>query len=253
MKLKHVAVITTGLVIVAGFAMISPLFFRSHNIEPKQKVMLSFNVSESTDIVQWCEDLSSLLNTYNIGASMFIVGKVAQQHPQVVLCFGDKVDIGSQTYGNLDLTKITDYSVKLQEVKEGKMAVDNAGNLYTRVFRAPFGATDQDIYSLLSRSGILADFSYENQYNVYTNGQFIKYDAVVYITRDYSPDFFLSLPKTTEPVIIVFDDGYSISDIKVLISGLKKADVEFVNASELTGLALTTRGGELVNRETASD
>lgn len=243
MKLKYVAAITTGMVIVAGFAMISPLFFQPNNIEPKQKVMLSFNISESADVVEWCRDLSYLLNTYDIGASVFIVGKVAQQHPQVVLCFGDRVDIGSQTYNNLDLTKISDYSVKLQEVKEGKMAVDYAGNLYTKVFRAPFGATDQDIYSLLSCSDILADFSYKSQYNVYQNGQFIKHDAVIYIARDYSPDFFLSLPKTTEPVIIIFDDGYPISDIKVLISGLKNADVEFVNASELTDLVLTTRRG----------
>lgn len=248
MKLKHAAIIITALVSMTGLVIISPLFFRPYSIEPKQRVMLSFNISESSDVVPWCEDLSSLLNTYNIGASVFVVGKLAEQYPQVVSYFGDKVDIGSQTYSNLNLTDISDYSVKLQEVKGGKMAVDNAGNINSRIFRAPFGAADQDIYSLLSRSGILADFSYEEQFNVYRDGQFVKYDAVVYRARDYSTDFFLSLPRTTEPVIIVFDDGYSISDIDVLISGLKRADVEFVNASELTGLTLTTRGGELVNR-----
>ena len=233
----------TALVIMAGLAMISPAFFRLNNIEPKQKVMLSFNVSESADIVQWCKDLSSLLNRHNLGASVFIVGKVAEQYPQVVSSFGDKVDIGSQTYSDLNLTDISDYSVKLQEVKDGKMAVDNAGNLNTRVFRAPLGATDGDIYSLLSRSGILADFSYETQYNVYKDGQFVKYDALVYEARNYSTDFFSTLSQATKPIIIVFDNGYPISDVEAVILGLKKADVEFVSASELTGLTLTTRGG----------
>ncbi|MFC1933422.1 hypothetical protein ACFLXU_07400 [Chloroflexota bacterium] len=123
---------------------------------------------------------------------------------------------------------------------------------YLWIFRAPFGATDQNIYSLLSRSGILADFSYENQYNVYQDGQFVKYDAITYMARDYSPGFFSTLSQTSKPVIIVFDDSYSISDTEELISGLKKANVEFVNASELTGLTLTIRGGELGNRKTAS-
>jgi peptidoglycan/xylan/chitin deacetylase (PgdA/CDA1 family) len=253
MKLKHVAIIMTALVIVAGFAMISPLFLRIGNNESKQKVMLSFSVSESADVIDWCQNLSSLLDKYNMGASVFIVGKVAEQYPQVVSYFSDKVDIGSQTYSNLSLTGIPDYLLKLQEVKEGKMAVDLAGSLYSRIFRAPFGATDQNIYSLLSRSGILADFSYENQYNVYQDGQFVKYDAITYMARDYSPDFFLSLSKTTEPVIIVFDNSYPISDIEVLISMLQKADVEFVNASEFTGLTLTIRGGDFVARNTPSN
>lgn len=242
MRLKHVAIGTTVLVVAAGLAMISPLFFRPGNVEPRQKVMLSFSVSESPDVLQWCEELSSLLNTYNIGATVFVVGKVAEQHPQAVLCFGDKVDVGSQTYSNVDLTEIADYSVKLREVKEGKVAVDSAGELYTRVFRAPFGATDQDIYSLLSRSGIVADFSYENQYNIYQDGKFVKYNAITYMAQDCSPGFFSTLAYTTKPMIIFFDNSHSISDVEIVISRLEDANVEFVNASELTGLTLTIRG-----------
>jgi len=241
LRLRHAAIIATVLVIVAGFAMISPLFLRPDRTEPKQRVMLSFSVSESNDAPQWCKNLSSILNNYNIGATVFVVGKVAEQYPQVVSYFGDRVDIGSQTYNNIDLTSIPDYSLKLQEVEEGKTAVDNAGNFYSRVFRAPFGATDQDIYSLLSRSGIMADFSYDNQYNLYQNGQFVRYDAAVYEGRDYSPDFFLTLPNIPKPLIIVFDNTYPISSIESFISGLKKGHLEFVNASQLAGFTLTDR------------
>jgi hypothetical protein len=109
------------------------------------------------------------------------------------------------------------------------------------VFRAPFGATDQDIYSLLSRSGILADFSYNDQYNVYQNGQFVRYDAAVYEGRDYSPDYFLALPDISKPIIIFFDNRCPISSIETFISTLKKGNLEFVNASELAGFTLTDR------------
>jgi peptidoglycan/xylan/chitin deacetylase (PgdA/CDA1 family) len=242
LKLKHVGIATTAMVIVAGCAMISPLFYHPDEPEPKQIVMLSFSVSESADVMGWCESLADLLFDYGIGASVFMVGKVAEEYPDALWYFGDEVDIGSQTYSNLDLTNIPDYSVKLEEVKEGKMVVDDVGTLSSKIFRAPFGATDRDIYSLLSRSGILADFSYENHYNVYQDGQFIKYDAVTYMAQDCSPGFFSTLAYTTKPVIIFFDNSHSISDVDRLISSLEEADVEFVNASELTGLKLRIRG-----------
>ncbi|MFC2016613.1 polysaccharide deacetylase family protein [Chloroflexota bacterium] len=251
--MRTAAVIATTLVIVTGFAMIIPLFLRPGIVEPKQRVMISFSVLPSSEANEWCQNLSSLLNAQDIGASVFFVGKVAEQYPQAVSYFSDKVDVGSQTYSNLDLTGTSDYSVKLQEIKEGKMAVDNAGNLYSRVFRAPLGATDEDIYSLLNQSGILADFSYKIQYNVYQNGQFVKYDAAVYEARDYPPDFFPILSQNMSPAIIVVDNSYSVSDIATLISALKKADVEFVNASELTGLTLTIRGGGFVDSKIDSN
>jgi peptidoglycan/xylan/chitin deacetylase (PgdA/CDA1 family) len=244
LRLRHVALIVTVLVIVAAFAMISPLFLRQGSTEPGQKVMLSFSVSESDDVVEWCKDLSSILNGYNMGATVFIVGEVAEEYPQVVSYFGDKVDVGSQTYDNIALTSIADYSLKLEEVKDGKTAVDNAGNLSSKVFRAPLRATDQDIYSLLSRSGILADFSYDDRYNLYQDGLFVRYDAAVYEGRDHSPDFFLTLaalPDVSKPLIIDFDNTCPISSIKALLSSLRKGHFEFVNASQLTGLALTDR------------
>ena len=246
MKLKYVATIVTALVIVIGFAMISPLYLRPVEVQTKQTVMLTFSVLEPDGAVEWCKDLSSTLNTYNLPATVFIVGKIAEQYPQTVLSFGNNVDIGSETYNNTNLTTISDYTLKLEQVKEGKAAVDNAGHLDSKVFRAPYWATDLDIYSLLSRSGILADFSYKSQYNVYLNGQFIRFDAATYEGRDYAPGYFLTQNKTSLPLIIDFDNTYSISNIESYLSRLKTANFDFVNGSELVGMSLTTRGSLVV-------
>ena len=249
MKVKLVAAIITVLIIIVGFIMISPLILRPGNVEAKQKVMLSFSVLQSDDAVEWCKNLSSILNAYDMSATVFVVGRVAEQYPQTVLSFSDKVDIGSETYSYSNLTSISDYSIKLEEVRKGKAAVDNAGHLDSRIFRAPYGATDQDIYSLLSRSGILADFSYKNQYNVYQNGQFIRFDATVFEGRDHSPDFLLTVNRTLQPLIVDFDNTYSTSTIESFLSRLKTSDLEFVNASELVGLALTQRSLNMIHTE----
>ncbi|MBI2861147.1 MAG: polysaccharide deacetylase family protein [Chloroflexi bacterium] len=248
MSIRHVATAVTVLVIIAGFAMISPLFIRP---ETKPKVMLSFSIANAEDIAGWSQDLATLLGRHRIGASVFIMGQVAEQHPQIVSSFTGKVDIGSHTYSNPDLAGISDYSAKLREVSEGKKAVDSAGNLNTMLFQSRLGAADDDIYSLLSRSGILADFSYTNQYNVYQDGQFIRYEARTYLARDFSPRLS-PLPETTRPVIFYFDDSYPIAEIDAFISGLKGHGVQFVNASELAGIALTTREGRFINGKLAS-
>jgi peptidoglycan/xylan/chitin deacetylase (PgdA/CDA1 family) len=238
LKLRVAATIATVLVLIVGFAMISPLFFRQDRLQPNQTIMLSFSVYDSVDAVDWCKNLSAILTTYNIPATVFIVGKVAEQNPQTVTCFSDKVDIGSLTYDNSNLTNIFDYQVKLQEVQQGKDAVDNAGHIDSKVFQAPYGATDPDIYSLLSRSGILADFSYKNQYNVYQNGLFIKYNATVLDGNNCSYNF-LKRPHTAEPIIIQFDNSSPTSSIQSFLSKTSWDGFDFVNSSQLTDLALT--------------
>jgi peptidoglycan/xylan/chitin deacetylase (PgdA/CDA1 family) len=241
--LKHVAIFVTAVVIVAGFAMISPLFLRAREPQPpRQKVMLGVSISSTDNVMEWSQNMAQLLFDYNAGASLFMVGKVAQEYPDAVWCFNNAVDVGSRTYSNVDLTGISDYSVKLEEVKEGKSIVDDVGNLYSRIFRAPFGAVDQDIYSLLSRSGILVDFSYKDYYNVYRDGRFVKHDAKTYLAADISPDTFSTLAYSNIPIIIFFENTQAVSDIARLLSVLQQVNVEFVNASELTGLELTTRG-----------
>jgi peptidoglycan/xylan/chitin deacetylase (PgdA/CDA1 family) len=241
LNLRHAALIATVLVLIAGFAMITPLYLRHDKIEPKQKIMLSFSVSESDNIVGWCQNLSSILKTHNMKAVVFFAGKVAEQNPQAVTCFNNKVDIGSQTYSNVNLTAIYDYSLKLQEVQQGKAAVDAAGKLNSKVFQAPYGATDQDIYSLLNRSGILADFSYMNQYNVYQDGQFIKFNATIFKAVDHSPNFYVQRSQISEPKIIEFDNTWSTPKINSFLEALSTGNFEFIDASDLTGLALTSK------------
>ena len=242
MRLITAAVLSTALIIALGFFIISPLFYRTSSVETKQKIMLSFSASESNDIADWCRNLSSILKSYDISATLFIVGKVAEQHPECVSCFSSKVDIGSQTYSNLNLTSIADYDTQLEEVRKGKQAVDTAGNLYSRVFRAPNGDTDQNIYSLLSRNDILADFSYGSQYNVYLDNQFVKFDATVYDGTTCSANSILTLKKSSKPIIIHFDSEYPAELISDFIGTLKTGQLDFVNASEMTGLNLTVRG-----------
>mgnify|MGYP001069262940 CR=1 FL=1 len=242
MKLVHAATMSTGLILVLGIAMVAPVYIRIPD-RPREQltVMLLFSVVNSENAGAWCSNLSSFLKDKNLMATVFIAGKVAERNPECIRSFPKCVDIGSQTYSYVNITSISDYLAQLEEVKKGKEAVDKAGNLDSRLFRAPYGATDENIYSLLNRSGIVADFSYEKQYNKYHDGQFMKFNLTTYRGVEHPAEFFLYLSQTGETIAIIFDDSTPINDIKSLVAILF-GRVRFANASEVTGLELTIRG-----------
>ena len=183
--MTYAGAIATGIVVVLGIAIISPVYYQKRPIS-QPIVMLSFSIIGDSNVPKWCNDLSSILEKHNLRAAVFITGKVAERNPACISSFSSNdIDIGSQTYNYVNLTSITDYSAALEEVRSGKEVLDKTGNLNSRLFKAPYGSTDQNIYSFLTRSGIVADFSYAQHYNKYENGKFIKYDLVTYDGTTY--------------------------------------------------------------------
>ena len=215
-----------------GIGIVVPIFFTQPETAPVQtsnKVMLSFSVHEQENVDSWCKNLAQLLQDQNVPASVFFSGKIAEKNPNVLKYFGSSVDIGSQTYSFVDLTSI-DFEQQLLEVKKGKQKVDNAAQLNSRLFKAPYGSTDENIYYLLSQSSIIADFSYDLQYNLYDNGLFIKYDAVSY---DGSTSIKLIDVSITSFHLINFDTSDSLQQILDVILNLKDSGANF-------GIALFT-------------
>ena len=240
MKLVQVSAISTGIVIILGIAMVAPGFIRTN---PPVIAMLSFSIIDDSNAPTWCNDLSDVLKKYNVKAAIFVTGRVAERDPTCVTAFPNNVDIGSQTYHYISLTSIQEYTAELEEVKNGKIAIDKAGNLDSKLFKAPYGATDENIYSLLNRANITTDFSYNNHYNSYYNGEFIKNDLIEYKGIEHSPNFFSSL-TINKPVLIDFDNSTPIKQIDSFVSELKSTNIHFVSASDLTHTSLTIRGGK---------
>jgi hypothetical protein len=149
--------------------------------------------------------------------------------------------IGSQTYSYTNLSSIDDYSIQLEEIQKGKQLVDIAGNLSSKLFRVPIGYTDDNIYSLLSRSDIIADFSYKTYYNKYHMGQFLLFNITYIDGLKISPRSLKNLEKTS---IIFFNNSTPVKIIRKTLSHLTSSNTSLINASDLTGLQLTIRNGE---------
>jgi len=245
MKLVYLGAMATTMVVAIGLVMVVGSAY-THTVEHDRRlpsVMLSFSIVDESNAPEWCTALSSTLAKYGAKATVFVTGKVAERHPACVSAFSSLpgVDVGSQTYSYANLAAIQDYTKALEEVRSGKQAVDRAGNLDSRVFKAPYGSTDDNIYSFLGRSNITADFSYKQQYNKYENGQFVKYDLATYESDSYSSESVRNLASKA-PVAITFDNSTPIEQIDSFVSALMSdGKIKVVNASELTGLG---NGGE---------
>jgi peptidoglycan/xylan/chitin deacetylase (PgdA/CDA1 family) len=238
MKLSTAGFLTTAIVIALGVIMIAPIFARTAIRAEPLKVVLIFSV-KSENSTLWCEEVGSCLATRGIHASVFFSGKAAEQGG--ISEFKDGVDIGSMTYNYLNLTSVLDYSLQLEEIARGKLAVDSAGSITSRAFMAPYGSVNEDIYSLLERVGVVADFSYNEHYNKVYEGQFIRMELQIFDYYRHTADYYLSITDKREPVVIKFDDSAASREVTDFISHLASGNVIFLNVSELTGLQLTLR------------
>lgn len=227
MKLVHVGIISTSLVIAIGVSLVAPALILPH-MPQVHPVFLSFAITDSYNLPYWCNDLSDVLKKFDAKATVFISGNLAEKYPDCVTVFGKNAQIGSMTYNYVSLPN-SDYLLQLDEVQHGKQAIDTIGNLDSKAFRAPFSQTDQNIYSLLTRSGIIADFSYNDHFNIYENGQFVKYDLKTFNNPS-------EITLSDKPIIsqFLFVNTYPIEDISNTISELKSHNAQFVTSADLT-------------------
>jgi peptidoglycan/xylan/chitin deacetylase (PgdA/CDA1 family) len=240
MRLILGAVIATTTIIILGVLIISPVFFTN---EKPTNVMVSFEIYDQTNLEIWCQDLSNFLRSKNISGTVFISGELAKKYPSCITSFPDNFDIGSQTYSYAQLTQIPDYSLQLEEVKQGRDAINEVGNFDSKLFKAPYGDTNENIYSLLSSNGILADFSYQNQYNKYHDEQFLKFDLLTFDSQDIYSEYSQIVESNNIPVQIEFDTYMTIGEIQQIILEMDSWDIKFVTASDISKMKLTERNG----------
>ena len=240
MKLSHVATITTALVIIVGICLISPMFFRVPSPKNQPHVALFLYVTGEGNSTSWCQEVGSYLGA-ETKATVFFIGTAVDENPKIVTSFGPHVDLGSLTYHYQSILSSDDYTAQLLEIQEGKMAVDAAANVDSKLFAAPFGIVNNDIFSQLKRSGITADFSYTDHYNKLWNGTFITMPLKFVEGVNFNVG---DLPKDAgdPPTVVVLRSTSSSAQVIQTLQELKGAGFGFLSASDIVGFDLVGRG-----------
>ena len=269
MSRSNFSAIILGIIIVIVLALIMSSYYQSYYEQLQQQLegqtraeqekptedntkilLLIFNIKNSTNLPEWCENLSPVIGEYGLRGSIFITGQVAERYPTCVdiFSFNDRdTDIGSQTYHYVNLTSIRNHTGQINEIINGKKAIDRIGRLSSALFKAPYGPINDDIYPLLISSGIVADFSNNHTYSKYNEGKFHGNDIITYNGSSYSSRKIfldsLSSKNFTSPIIVEFDNSIPIDEINRFLTKLtsEHKDIQFVSPSELTQMDLTIR------------
>jgi len=215
-----------------------------------KKLLFIFDINNNINLPRWCNDISSLINNYELKGAVFITGKIAKENPECVTNFSfnnSDTDIGSQTYDYVNLASIQNSTEKLNEIFNAKWSIDNIGRLSSALFKAPYGSVSNDINSLLIKSGIIADFSKNHTYSKFEDGEFQENDIILYNGSNISSNIqfvkSLSLTNLTMPIMIEFNNSFPIDEIDKLLTKITSDydNIQFVNPSEITGKDLTIR------------
>jgi hypothetical protein len=239
---KITGAIITTIIIVVGIALLYPALKIGNNQNQIGLVLVTFNIVNSSNLPDWCNVLSEYLQKNNIHSTIFMTGIMADNYPSCASVFNGNTDIGSMSYDYKKITSISSYTDQLNQILKGKQSIDSQGKLNSTVFRAPYGSVDENIYSLLSRSHILADFSYDNHYNIYTDGlsgkTFYWFPSK---TITNLSDIKYSNMNSKVPLVINFHNYDSLDYIAKVINMTSKYSHRYVSASELTSMELTNR------------
>jgi hypothetical protein len=228
--------ISTSIVLILGMAMVVPAFiFASTAESEKLRVLIQIEIVEDDNLPFWCSEFNEKLEDGGIKSVVFLTGEIAESNPECIFNVSG-VDVGNQGYRYHDITQISDYSQQLSEIKKGKTTIDNLGGFESKVFKAPFGSTDENIYSLLDKSGILGDFSYSDHYNLFVDDQFVKFDL---LTVDNVKE--LDSIDSLQIVTFSFNNLESVDSIFNTVDEINKYPILFVNPSDLYGESLTLK------------
>ncbi len=256
---KITGAIITAFIIVIGVALLYPALkletkfiaknqsaknqsAKNQSANDRQLVLLTFNIVNTSNMPTWCYELSKFLQDNKVPSTIFITGDIADRYPTCVTSFGSDVDIGSSSYTYNNITLIPDYIAQLDVIKKGKKSIDSRGMVNSTLFRAPYGDVDENIYSQLARSKIVADFSYSDHYNVYTNGSSGKtFYRFPLITSNNLSESQKIVPNPNIPLMINFYNYEPIRSIEEFLNSNSRFHYQFQSASELTKINLTLR------------
>ena len=232
-------IIATVAFVAVGVVLVLPPYIQGlESSQQVPKILLSFSVTDDENMPQWCKGISELLNENQLKAAVFFSGKAAERYPDCVRSFNDYVEIGSSTYSYTKLSAERDYLDQLNDVSKGKAVVDSLSGTNSQLFKAPYGYSDDNIYSLLSRNNITLDFSANGSYNKFDGNYFI-YNELK--TFDLGPSSINEIQshisnRASDRVQITADSSVPVEKITSIVNFIiRENNATFVNASEMAG------------------
>jgi len=180
----------------------------------KKRVALTFDDGPDAKVTP---QILAILKKYNVKATFFMVGKNASNNPKTAeQVYKEGHEIGNHTWNHPKLTNLAKASVK-EEVDRTSNAIYKAIGQYPTVFRPPYGATSDQVRSVITMPSILwsidtLDWKHRNADKILTyvkasvnDGSIILMHDIHQTTADGLENVILFLQKQGYECVMVSD------------------------------------------------
>lgn len=201
-----------------------------HGDSERHVVALTFDDGPKPEFSQ---RILSILDLYGVKATFFIVGKVAEEHPDEVFRMHDSGhEVGNHTYSHPDLLRLNLNEVRKELRKTNNIVYEITGK-YPKFFRAPGGLYNDRILKIITD---------EEMFLVKWDVNASDYDAesfVFEIDKDYNALAKDLVERVTKKAkngsIILFHNGapQTVKALPAIIENLREKGFGFVTVSEL--------------------
>ena len=241
---KHVALVAGSVLLgLAMFLLVDGYFIPSSQVfgkvyaaakEPDKVVALTFDDGPNEP---YTSEVLSVLNSYKIKATFFIIGKNAELYPDVVkniIAQGDVV--GNHTYSHNANHALSDEGIK--DIERGELAIFNVAGVKPHLYRPPHGKKSPWELEGIRDAGLIDvtwDDSANDQHKVADFGTPTPQSYAAGIIKDAKPGSIILLHDGygTLHTTAKADKSLTVQALPIIIAQLQAKGYTFVTVPEL--------------------
>ena len=238
MRKKHIKVQITVIIIfsiILGFSIKYVSFGNPYKTKSNQQKLISYGSKEQTIIAltfddgphpKYTTEILDLLNEYNIKATFFVLGKFAEQYPEIIKRQAKEGhEIGNHTYSHINVKKVSKEKIQEEFNKTQEIILSLAG-VESKVFRPPYGIFDEKIISAINKACSIVLWSQNEDHKDWSNPG-VKKIADTILSQIENGDIILLHDY------VYHNESHTVEALKIILPELKNKGYKFVTLSEL--------------------
>lgn len=184
----------------------------------KKDVAITFDAAWGADKTI---EIMDVCDEFNIKATFFLVGIWVEEYIEQTKEIANRgFEIGSHSYNHPDMTKLNKQAMQMELIKTNEL-IQNTVNVKPNVFRAPYGAYNNELLSMLKDLGMHG----------------IQWDVDTLDWKGYGPSQVISRVKDKVgggSIILCHNNAdHVIENTRLILTTLKNEGYNFVTVSEL--------------------
>jgi len=200
----------------------------SHGSKKQKVIALTFDDGPHP---QYTPEILDLLNKYDVKATFFVLGKFAEQYPDIIKRQAiEGHEIGNHTYSHIDVKKVSMEKFE-EEFQKTQQIIFSLTGIEPKVFRPPYGFYNEKIISIPNNQGCnVVLWSSRQDSKDWSNPGIDKIVNTI-LSQIENGDIILLHDN------VYHDQSQTIEALKIVLPELKNRGYKFVTMSELIKLS----------------